>query len=508
MTTEPKISDLVLGWNVTPELEPEYWLTPGVKAGGHSPSHLFTVPADSMATHTAIIAQSGSGKSFFLGRLIEEIIIASKARVLILDPNSDFKKIAQVADADLWTNAEYDRSKKRGKLPHEKTRHEFANPWSNIPIRVRTGSSTEPGDELLNISWLSVSTEFLAENVADEMLHSQLYNCHSFVRSLGALLLIKYKATGVAPDVIEEAERIFTLIKNYGANKADLREILETKYYGPIQILSGMAPTGGKVYFGNEGLSVSIVESMSELFVNACLTIADYVTPEIQRFYFGKAREYQNAGILKTTIDDDTENDCETVKRIEVVDLPSLSDRNTRLLALSAVLTTEWDRARSAWAHALKGLAKEDKRVPTFIVIDEAHNLIPETARNKADAALREQFRTVAAEGRKFGLFLILVSQRPDKLDSLVLSECQNVAIMKLGSKAVIDTTKRMLGLADDADQCLMFGTGLTLFVGPWSRGRLRVAFSAARRTTEGGRDLQAEHWATPVVESHEKMTK
>ena len=343
---------------------------------------------------------------------------------------------------------------------------------------------------MLNITWLSVSTEFLAENVADEMLHSQLYNCHSFVRSLGALLRIKYKATGVAPDIIVEAERVFTLIKNYGLNKSDLREILETKYYGPNQILAGIAPQEGKVYFHNEGISVSIVESMSELFVNACLTIADYVTAEIQRFYFGKAREYQNAGILKTTIDEDAENDSEAVKRIDVVDLPSLSDRNTRLLALSAVLTTEWDQARSAWTHALKGPAKQDKRVPTFIVIDEAHNLIPQTTRNKADAALREQFRTVAAEGRKFGLFLILVSQRPDKLDSLVLSECQNVGIMKLGSKAVLDTTKRMLGLEDVADKCLEFKTGRVLFVGPWSRGGPQVAFSAARRTTEGGRDL------------------
>jgi DNA helicase HerA-like ATPase len=43
--------------------------------------------AKGMDTHTAIIAQSGSGKSFMLGRLLEEIAIRTKARFLILDPS-------------------------------------------------------------------------------------------------------------------------------------------------------------------------------------------------------------------------------------------------------------------------------------------------------------------------------------------------------------------------------------------------------------------------------------
>ncbi|MDW0169591.1 MAG: DUF87 domain-containing protein [Nitrososphaeraceae archaeon] len=42
------------------------------------------------------MAQSGSGKSFFLGRLIEEIKIKSKARCLNLDPNGDFTKINEI----------------------------------------------------------------------------------------------------------------------------------------------------------------------------------------------------------------------------------------------------------------------------------------------------------------------------------------------------------------------------------------------------------------------------
>ena len=64
-------------------------------------SDMVRIPTKKMDTRTVIIAQSGSGKSFFLGRLIEEIMIKSKARCLILDPNGDFRKIYKI-DKELW----------------------------------------------------------------------------------------------------------------------------------------------------------------------------------------------------------------------------------------------------------------------------------------------------------------------------------------------------------------------------------------------------------------------
>ena len=44
---------------------------------------------------------------------------------------------------------------------------------------------------------------------------------------------------------------------------------------------------------------------------------------------------------------------------------------------------------------------------------------MPSEPRSRYEAIVREQFRTIAAEGRKYGLFLILVSQRVDKVDPL-----------------------------------------------------------------------------------------
>jgi len=116
---------------------------------------------------------------------------------------------------------------------------------------------------------------------------------------------------------------------------------------------------------------------------------------------------------------------------------------------------------------------------------------------------VREQFRTIAAEGRKFGLFLILVSQRPDKLDDLVLSECGNKAILRLDSQSIVDKVIKTLGLDFDIEsiereRIVNFKPGRVLLAGNWACGHY-VFYCAARRTLEGGRNLENEYWARPI---------
>jgi uncharacterized protein len=151
----------------------------------------------------------------------------------------------------------------------------------------------------------------------------------------------------------------------------------------------------------------------------------------------------------------------------------------------------------------MQGDEKEDNRVPTFVIIDEAHNLIPGGTLSVAMGAIREQFRRISAEGRKYGLFLILCSQRPDKLDDLVLSECENQAIMKIVSDTVIEQLKKLFPMPKDVsalvDRCREFKKGRALLVGKWDETEKGVLlYAAMRRTVEGGRNLREEHWASP----------
>jgi hypothetical protein len=172
-------------------------------------------------------------------------------------------------------------------------------------------------------------------------------------------------------------------------------------------------------------------------------------------------------------------------------------------MAMCTFLEAAWQRARLDWEEALgKEKPEDDKRVPTFIVVEEAHNAIPAIALTPTEKQLQEQFRRIAAEGRKYGLFLILVSQRPDKLDRMVMSECENRAVMRVGSSFILRTTCEILGLDGVVprmtEKVLDFDLGRALLAGPWVADEPAFLVTAARRTKEGGRDLQWEHWARP----------
>jgi hypothetical protein len=238
--------------------------------------------------------------------------------------------------------------------------------------------------------------------------------------------------------------------------------------------------------------------------MESVVTATRYASSEVERFYFGKAYQYDASGILDYTIRPGVSPLLEKTKRLQVIDLPSLPDKATRLLVINALLATVWEKARAAWNEALRHSEEKDVRVPTFVVVDEAHNLMPAEPHSRAETALRDQFRTIIAEGRKYGLFLILVSQRPDKLDPLIVSECENKAIMKLASESVLELTQKMLGLEDVSKRLLSnvldYQTGSVLLLGRWApRGPQRI-YCAARRTKEGGGNLREKYWATPAA--------
>ncbi|MHA1269155.1 MAG: ATP-binding protein [Candidatus Helarchaeota archaeon] len=65
---------------------------------------------------------------------------------------------------------------------------------------------------------------------------------------------------------------------------------------------------------------------------------------------------------------------------------------------------------------------------PVFLIIEEAHNFIPIDMKAKSFFPIRR----IAAEGRKFGIGLCIVSQRPGKVHSDILSQCNSQIILKV----------------------------------------------------------------------------
>jgi len=71
--------------------------------------------------------------------------------------------------------------------------------------------------------------------------------------------------------------------------------------------------------------------------------------------------------------------------------------------------------------------------IPPFLsVIEEAHNFIPSHGEGQSDTPSVEVIRKIITEGRKFGAGLLLVSQRPSRLDETALSQCNTFLIFRL----------------------------------------------------------------------------
>lgn len=73
---------------------------------------------------------------------------------------------------------------------------------------------------------------------------------------------------------------------------------------------------------------------------------------------------------------------------------------------------------------------KKGKIPPFFAVIEEAHNFVPE--KHFGEAKSSKILRTLASEGRKFGLGLCVISQRPARIEKNVISQCTTQIILKV----------------------------------------------------------------------------
>ncbi len=74
--------------------------------------------------------------------------------------------------------------------------------------------------------------------------------------------------------------------------------------------------------------------------------------------------------------------------------------------------------------------------LPVLFVLEEAHNFVPARAATTAEAGSIAVTKQIAQEGRKFGVGLILISQRPSRLDETTLAMCNSFIIMRMVNPA------------------------------------------------------------------------
>lgn len=361
--------------------------TPGV------PAHLH---AKGFGRHTFLCGQSGSGKTYTLGIILERLLLKTDLTIAVADPNSDYVNLRTLSpqpDTGL-ADDEY-RALSERFAPVAERIHVFGGPTSPDRLRVRFGRLTmEQQTMVLGI---------------DPIADPDIYN--AFVRAVGAMGGVEYSIDDIIratrSSFAEDQRRLGLRIENLGLDE--------------LSIWAGRDEPIGEALPGDE--------------------------------------------------------------RMAVFDLGSLPSQRESSIAAAALLGRLWEDR-----HARK---------PMLIVIDEAHNICPQNPTGPNQALATEHVIRIAGEGRKFGLYLLLATQRPEKVHQNVVSQCDNLLLMKMNSAADLAALRETFSYAPPelVGQASAFGLGEGLAAGKIAPDPLLFR-SGRRYTVEGGSDVPAT-WAT-----------
>lgn len=127
-----------------------------------------------------------------------------------------------------------------------------------------------------------------------------------------------------------------------------------------------------------------------------------------------------------------------------------------------------------------------ESRVKTLVVCEEAHRYIPVDTES-GFAPTRGAIARIAKEGRKYGVSLAIITQRPNELDPTILSQCNTIFSLRLGNDADQDVMRKAISngsrstlafLSSLADrECIAFGSAVSTPM----RMRFRNLAAAAR---------------------------
>jgi DNA helicase HerA-like ATPase len=343
--------------------------------------------------HLAIIAQTGAGKSYCAGVLIEELL-KKGATIVVIDPHADYALLSLTQDDSLF---EQSYSVTVFRNPASTSRYGNKNVGEVRPYEIAF-TDLEPM-EVCDVAHVPQGATNIREAV------------RLAIASLG--------------------DRQYTT--------DDLLNALENPVWVPVD-------EKGK---------------QDRTILNGAASASKYI---------------RSLSKLKVfTVSSTKVNELLKPMHVSVIDLSGLEDKAMNYIC-SRVLENIYDI-----------VANDEYEFPVFIMIEEAHKFVPPETSTYASAAINK----IASEGRKFGVFLTLITQRPSKVDSDSLSQCNSQIVMKMTNpedqRAIQSSSERMSSdlLADLPG----LNPGECVIVGEVTRAPVMVKVRP-RVTKEGGVDI------------------
>jgi DNA helicase HerA-like ATPase len=141
--------------------------------------------------------------------------------------------------------------------------------------------------------------------------------------------------------------------------------------------------------------------------------------------------------------------------------------------------------------------------LPMLLVCEEAHRYAP--ADDKKFVPTRQALSRIAKEGRKYGLSLALVTQRPCELDSTIVSQCGTAVVLRLSSERDQDVIRGSTyeGMADLIEFLPLLGDREALVLGQGVSMPMRVRFDdiGKRLVPRSGHAGFSKSWKAPNMD-------
>jgi DNA helicase HerA-like ATPase len=162
---------------------------------------------------------------------------------------------------------------------------------------------------------------------------------------------------------------------------------------------------------------------------------------------------------------------------LSVIDLAGVDQRISEFV-VDKILREAWSQAST------QGLAR-----PVFVVLEEAHNFVP--GGRDAYSHCAYIIKRISSEGRKFGIFLVLITQRPYRIHQDTLSQCNSQIIMRLTNP---EDQRAVRAASESISEGLLadlpgLNVGEAVVLGPLVRVPVMVRVGK-RLSQEGGSDV------------------
>lgn len=290
---------------------------------------------DMISRHCAVLAMTGSGKSYTVGVLIEELL-KKKGSIIVFDPHGEYKNIKFMDSKTMVYGV-------KGKLKIKIEAHSLrASNFANLIPDI-----TDPQRDLLE-EVLGFASKFYDK-----------YDLQTLIRILN-IMYEKKEGKDVQTDIFPEA---------------GIKEVIK------------------KVGLSTIGALIRRIDRLDRM------GIFDMEGTPLENIVAGN--------------------------QLTVIDLSDADERVAETIL--ATISRKIFDARKVYVKEGEG----DIRMPTFLIIEEAHNFAPRSMEDRPILS-KNVLKKIAREGRKFGVGLCIVSQRPNKLDADVLSQCNTQIIMKI----------------------------------------------------------------------------